>query len=697
MNKRQRIVFGLIFLVSVLAMSSVVFKRFTSESAYKQYAFIMDYASIEDLAKHSEEDLSWWFQELRDMGADYLSVSEETLDTLNKAGKIAVLPMEDLVEDIDWVIHYPSTLVDAYRDDAIGKKDIIVATREEEVYNNMLEGLTDRYGKEFFTTHEEDGKYVFHLKTAENALKTDDIIRGLGIYYDSNKIAMAKNTGLKVVLRPFNFNVNTENLVRVYKDSYDNYNITPEVYMVAGKEVIGFGNNEALNELAQYIDEHDMTITMIEKSDQREHLIQKGMESLLELVGYEKATRTFATWDYIQKRYAYLNYKGPEEITNTYYRAITERNIRYIYFKPFLNDSTELPITELESYKEMFSSLEKRLEPHGITPDQVSGMPELQVSFPVMVLVTMGLAVLAIWILNGLVPLHEIINYILLGLGVVGIVGINFVAPNMSRILLAFCSSVGFPAAAIVYFVRQLKDFDSKGNYSIKVFGKSILLLLVTIAICVLGGLYIAAILGDSRFLLELDIFRGVKLSLVGPIGLMAVFYFIYHGYGTTQTKQLSGVIYKTRRFLDESIKVKYVILLGIAGALGFYLLARSGHETNVQPMNLELMMRNFLELNTLARPRNKEFLIAYPALILLIYTCVKGYKPLTFVLAMAFSIGLADVVNTFCHIRSPLYLSLARVGYGLVFGILLGVIYLIGFMILEWLWNHIKGYVLQN
>ena len=69
--------------------------------------------------------------------------------------------------------------------------------------------------------------------------------------------------------------------------------------------------------------------------------------------------RVFSVWDYIQYRYAYYGYEGAEEIENTLYRAIVERNIRIIYFKPIKqNDNSYAYITDMDVYRDMFESLD---------------------------------------------------------------------------------------------------------------------------------------------------------------------------------------------------------------------------------------------------------------------------------------------------------------------------------------------------
>ncbi|WP_105616847.1 DUF5693 family protein [Vallitalea okinawensis] len=696
MSRMQKIILAVVFVISFIIMSTVLVQRMNVESEYKTYSIILDYNDMTKMANESEEDLNWWMEKLGEFDAEYVGISEETLQSLQKAGEIEVAPLIEVKEDIDWVISYPETFVEAVQNEDISDYDLVVATRDTAIYNDMIDGMNERYGRAFYNTYNADGKYVITIDSTEK--NHEDVMTYVGIYYDEEKINTVKTAGLEVLLRPFNYEPYTDQLVEVYKDAHNAYNIEPSVYMVAGKEVLGYGAAiNGINELAEFIVEFDMDIAMVEKSDQREHLTQTGMDTLLDLTGYNHATRAFTTWEYIQERYAYLIYKGPEEITNTYYRAITERNIRYIYFKPFIDSGTKEYVTDLEDYEMMFTSLRQRLEPHGIVPGDVQPMDEIHVDFVRGILINMGLVVVVILLINGLLPLKELYNYILLGLGFLFIVLGGYVAPNFFKIVTSLVAAVGFPTLAGLYMINGLEKYRKIKDYDYKVFFMSLGMLIICVLITLIGGFYVGTILTDSRYLLELEFFRGVKLSLIAPIFFTAVYYFIYYAYGTSQTKKLSGIIYKTEKLFDESIKVKYLIALSVLGVAAYIFLARSGHETNVQPMNLEIIFRNFLEQTTLARPRNKEFLIAYPSLILLIYVTVKGYRPLILPFALLFSIGFTDVVNTFCHIRSPLYLSIARIGYGLVFGIVLGIIYLIGFMVLEWLIKKLQGFIIKN
>ncbi len=87
----------------------------------------------------------------------------------------------------------------------------------------------------------------------------------------------------------------------------------------------------------------------------------------------------------------------------------------------------------------------------------------------------------------------------------------------------------------------------------------------------------------------------------------------------------------------------------------------RSDNVSNVPAW--EVAFREFMERALLVRPRTKEFLIGYPALVLYWYTVRKDYIPgcreaLRIVSVLAFS----SAVNTFCHFHTLLSLSVIRI-----------------------------------
>lgn len=96
---------------------------------------------------------------------------------------------------------------------------------------------------------------------------------------------------------------------------------------------------------------------------------------LLNSIDYH-GIRVFNEWGYIQNRYAYCGYTGPEEITNSFFRAIVERNCKVIWLKMILEpdndvswdaDQTEWTyITDPAAYEKMILDLDARARADGL-------------------------------------------------------------------------------------------------------------------------------------------------------------------------------------------------------------------------------------------------------------------------------------------------------------------------------------------
>src|SRR5262249_25033659 len=72
-------------------------------------------------------------------------------------------------------------------------------------------------------------------------------------------------------------------------------------------------------------------------------------------------------------------------------------------------------------------------------------------------------------------------------------------------------------------------------------------------------------------------------------------------------------------------------------------------------------------------RPRTKEFLVGHPAFVLALALWFRGRRQWAVPLFLVGVLVQVSLLNTFCHIHTPLRLSLIRDVTGLVFGIAIG------------------------
>lgn len=697
--KNNRILIILI-LVGIITSSLLVANRFVVESKNNKVDFTLDWEELVKLVDQSDKDLAWWLEEFKSIGFSSVTLNEETFDSLVQENKpLEVEMMGNLLKNMYLDQTYPKSMIDYIEKNEVDEYDLVVSTNSKETYDFIKKGLKGRYDKSLFKEFTDQETYVFLIDGSEkDALYSKGTVlvnnynkpfreikdlKGsklnyLGIGYDQEKIDLVKDAGLDIIFRPINHNQSlvTMDYIEDVLGEYDRQNLKGRYILFSGDQVLGYP--EYSKEVRDYIRDNNLKLGLIESTVQRSHIEQKGIDELASALDYN-VVRVFSVWPYIQERYKYYNYDGAEEIENTLYRAITERNIRLIYFKPFKEDSYSY-VTDPEEYEKTFSNLENRLKPHKIEFASASSFSKVYVKTIYKILIGLGVLGGGILLLKSIFFLNKKLEILLLILGSLGVVGFPFIFPNFSMKIYALGGGIVFPSLAMVIFSREMKRiyYGDLGSRK-EVFLKGLGLLLKISLISLIGSLFVAGILSNTEYLLEIDIFRGVKLAQLLPILVYMCLYLGYIGYRKPKAKKETRLEFNDiMEVLRDNIEVYFVLLGLIVLAVGYVYLARTGHETDIQPSDFEMIVRNFLELKFIARPRTKEFLIAFPAVILAVYFMSKKYRILSFIMGLGVVIGQTSIVNTFTHIRTPLYLSFIRTAYGLIFGVLVAFIYLL-------------------
>jgi hypothetical protein len=105
----------------------------------------------------------------------------------------------------------------------------------------------------------------------------------------------------------------------------------------------------------------------------------------------------------------------------------------------------------------------------------------------------------------------------------------------------------------------------------------------------------------------------------------------------------------------------------------GFIFIARTGNDSGMEVSSFEWNMRAMLERLFLTRPRTKEIFLGMPAMIFVVWFARQGRWWPAYLAAIAATIGQADVINTFCHIHTPIFYSLLRTIHGVWIGAVVG------------------------
>jgi len=110
------------------------------------------------------------------------------------------------------------------------------------------------------------------------------------------------------------------------------------------------------------------------------------------------------------------------------------------------------------------------------------------------------------------------------------------------------------------------------------------------------------------------------------------------------------------------------LILLAVA-------LMRTGNDSGMGVSAVELKFRALLDRIMVVRPRTKEFLIGHPAFFIGIALLLTRRRLMGLSLVALGMIGQVSLLNTFCHIHTPLAISVLRAFNGVWCGLVVGLV----------------------
>ncbi|PKM94097.1 MAG: hypothetical protein CVU84_11595 [Firmicutes bacterium HGW-Firmicutes-1] len=720
MNKKITKIAVILFIVlSVITVGIIAFLRMNVERKNNSVEMIIEYQELKKLAAQSDLSIEQWMIEYKSMGMNSVAIMEETLLRYASDRGITYNVAKQLFNEGDWEQLYPEEVITRLQQGS--EYNLIIEAGSEQEFNTMVRGLSHYEGIKFWSKSIDSDYYIIVEQTEKDLLYADsnDIISSSGriigknkfiygsqvlyapIGFDEEKIRLIEESGLKLVLRPVNYDKDPMGAWNLYKSEIAKYGTGSGLLLFDGEGVVGFGseNDVYLSAIQDFVNQYDVNVVILETIEQRKYVETKGLPPVVASLSKDHLVRLFNIWDFVAKRYQYnAYYTGGEEIGNCIYRAVTERNIRAIYFRPFIQFNGNY-VTKVEDYKNMFEGLEIRLAEHGYHYGDASTIEEFTLPMLVKMLLTFQIALFGLILINIVVGyMKSKYNIVFIALAALGSVTAHCIAPNMAISLTALAAAIVFSTLSVVYFMHC---------YLLNPKGTKILIaikgLVLSSMISLFGALYIGSVMADTEFFLELKLFTGVKASLLLPIVTIMLIVVIYYIKEVAQIKGKSFInefVQTSQSFLNGSVKIKYGIVLFAIAIVGYIYLARTGNESSLEPSTYEIMLRNFLEEVLLARPRTKEFMLAFPSMI--IGVCCAGnafvkkdiFNKYLYILVFAVVaiVGQSSITNTFSHIRTPLYLSLVRTGYSVVFGMLIGII-LVGILkVLEIIFKRIMN-----
>ena len=461
---------------------------------------------------------------------------------------------------------------------------------------------------------------------------------GLSIY----KARLIQSSGLRVVPRIRNsFSLNKREIASKLLDisSYD-------MVIFAEEEVLGYPNY--IREVSTALKENKIKYGFIEFGK------QLGDVQLAAYAGVNMARVHSIPVDEMENM-------SKKEALDRYLRAVKERNIRilYVHMLQYPENGKTLLTTNISFISELKAALTENKFVIG-----KASMPEdLRLNRDKVIMIGLGVASGAVLLLNYFIPVNMPAAFMLVAL----------FAIILPAKLLALLAAIVFPSYAVISQFPAKRD-----KLVLGVLSQAVSITVNIAGITALGAVFIAALLSGAAFMLGVDSFVGVKLAFIAPIMIIAAYFFLRTGDGKFKTKTS---LVKIRELLNMNISVLHALIFLGACAAASVLILRSGNFGLPVP-GFEKAARGLLENILSIRPRTKEFLIGYPAIILACMYYLKGGDKWLWLLLSVAVLAPISLINSFCHIHTPLMISVVRSCTGLILGVAIGLIFYLFYVI---------------
>ena len=636
----------------------------------------MEYEGLRKLAALQglpEEDV---LRQFKDAGINSLMIFDTTLERLTKNGELRTVNGGELRQAAA-LGSGMGVFANVGAGDVEENAAYVAATDKQSVLDDVEQDLCLRYGADRVKVVSENPR-IIKIKGSTTPLpegKYDEpqglLQAPLGLpVQDMRKVAAL---GFKIIVRPQNYVDVTDEQIDGIFDRIKEAGVPVDALMPCGTEVVGYPNK--MQHLGERMKENNMTLVMLEHYTQLQFAKIDGLLPLAEFNNY-KAARSYVIDPTEQKKISV------GEALRRWALTDEERNIRVNYIRPFLmpEGGQDIMKTNLKYVRDIKASVEARgytIGEAGVFAAKGDGFapyfPSKLSFIPVLLAIVAGV-VLYLSLLFNLSGSKQLALWAVLSAGGLALLFIG--RGLLTRQLLALAAASVFPVLSMSV-IFNIWDKNTTDKHSLlSICWKGIWQLALAIALSLVGAAFLSAILTDSRFLLEIDIYRGVKLTFILPVIFTAILFIKRYDLLQVVGKGLQTLWKRLNGMLDTGLTFRHVVVLLVLMFIAYYFVGRSGHTGGVPVPAIELKMRAFLEQLMYARPREKEFMIGHPMFflaVLAVYRCAPRWWQ--FALTCAAVIGQGSLVQTFCHMRTPVVMSFVRALDGYAAGVVFGVV----------------------
>ncbi len=651
------------------------FQRHQVEQKNRQIETVMDYQALRRMAVSEGVPREKVFKEFKDRGVTTLAIYDKSIIQMAQEGYITYYTGGDLLRASNLGTLDPAWLAITRRPDFEVEALYLSDGNSRKALDQLTETLAVRF---------DDGRFkqlstaprVYQLKGPTQLNKNPFYQDQVGLQESAfvmvpDEIEDARNNGFMVAVRPGNAVHQTadrekaEKQILTYFEQLDRTGA--EISLLIGNGKSMFGEPNYLDLVAREMLKRHITLGMVENDIQLQFIKMEGLVPMAPVMNYQVARAYLITEDEQRKMKIFDAFRR-WSLSND------ERNIRVNYIRAFLTGRDGM--STLKTNLEYVGRVTKDVASHGYT----SGRADIyQVFQPNPVLyIPLALSLAAAWCLYlellGFLPeRHYLKLTILFGL----LLSAGYMTGShslLARQVTALGAAIIFPVLSMARMMHIWDTLDSRQSLG-QLIVKTMVQLFGALLFSLVGASMLGGVLSDTRFLLEIDIYRGVKLTFLMPVVLTFLLFCKSHGLWN-EGESLWKPAERIRDFLNRPFTFNTLVILFFFAIVAWVFIGRSGHTAGVPVPAFEEKLRYFLEETMYARPREKEFIVGHPAFFLAAW-CAWRKLPVwacgLFVTAAA--VGQGSAVQTFAHMRTPILMSYVRAADGYVLGIVLGAI----------------------
>ena len=644
-----------VLVLALLASLAVAAFRIRTEQHANRVELAMDYGDFVSLARSYNYNPAAFLIALRRAGLTSLALTEELGGNIGDNGLAQVSTGSALLNQARLAPLSDPLLAQLVRTNRIARDAVYLMVYDASAYERYRRQLPLHFEPKSIRVLRASKPWLIEVRTQIDYFNNV----ALGIPYD--QLALAKRLHLLVIARYQNDERFTQPQMQAEFDDTiaSGAKISDVIFFGLRNQVFGYPDH--LPDAAQAFKshgagtEHPFSFGSIETYDASQ--VQKGNDTLARLIpGQTVRVQAIAKGDYDKIKL--------DEANGRFVLGVRERNVRVVYLRPWMHQEGDLSI-EATNVK-MVKDLADELRSHHFRLGRATPIPPYRGNNAILV----GLAALAVPSLFVLLlgwfgwyrPAWAIAAYLVTIL----LYGAGFATHHdmVVRSLIALIGTFLFAAAAFAVIAGAFAEEPAPafGDQVIRSAGWT---LLVT-AVALLGALMVVGVMSSPLTMEEVERFRGVRaLYVMTPLIALCIYLFTSRYNSGSTARQVFG-----------APVALYQLLVGIVViAAGALLLMRSGNTSDISPSGFELALRHTLATLLSVRPRTKEFLVGAPLLMLVPALLPAHRRAVGWLLALGIGVGIGDVIDTFSHLHTPVLISVQRVAFGVVIGVLIGIL----------------------